>query len=104
MRNAHMTTFHWDTAKAILNARRHGITFDTAQLVFDDPFALTEHDRIEGGERRWQTVGLVGDTAIPLVAHTIREGEVEIIRIISARRATRQERMRYEQNREENSW
>ena len=86
-----MTIFHWDTAKAILNWKKHGITFETAQLVFDDPYALTEHDRIEGGERRWQTIGLVGGTVILLVAHTIREGDVEIIRIVSARRAARQE-------------
>jgi len=99
-----MTIFHWDTAKAILNWKKHRISFDTAQLVFDDPYALTEPDRIESGERRWQTIGLVGSTAILLVAHTILEGDVEIIRIISARRATRQERMRYEQNREENAW
>jgi uncharacterized DUF497 family protein len=99
-----MTIFHWDTAKAVLNWKKHGISFDTAQLVFDDPYAFTEHDRIEGGERRWQTIGLAGGTAILLVAHTFREGDVEIIRIISARRATRQERLRYEQNRQENAW
>lgn len=96
--------FHWDTAKAILNWKKHGVTFETAQRVFDDPYALTEHDRIEGGEQRWQTIGLVGGTVILLVAHTVYNRGVEIIRIISARRATRQERMRYEQNREENAW
>ena len=98
-----MTLFHWDVAKATANLRKHRVSFDTAQLVFDDTYALVEQDRIEGGETRWQTIGLVAGTAILLVAHTIQEGDIEIIRIISARRATRQERMRYEQNREAHS-
>lgn len=68
---------------------------------FADPYALTEQDRIEGGELRWQTIGLVGGVVL-LVAHTVRdEGADEIIRIISARKATRRECSRYDENREE---
>jgi uncharacterized DUF497 family protein len=69
-------------------------------LVFADPFALVDQDRIEGGELRWQTLGLVGGVAPLLVAHTVRSrsGE-ETIRIISARKATRKERQRYDENR-----
>jgi uncharacterized protein len=44
--------FEWDPAKAQTNARKHGINFETARLVFADPFALVEQDRIEGGEYR----------------------------------------------------
>jgi len=98
-----MILFEWDEAKAKSNERKHGITFEDAMQVFDDPFALATQDRIEGGERRWQTVGMVERMMIVTVAHTVREeGQDEIIRIISARRATRKERIRYEQNRQEN--
>lgn len=69
--------------------------------VFDDPYALFEQDRIdESGEMRWQALGLAGGLAVLLVAHSARaEGENDIVRIISARRATRKERERYEQSR-----
>jgi uncharacterized DUF497 family protein len=72
-----------------------------AMLVLADPYALTEQDRVEEGERRWQTIGLVGGIALLLVAHTVlEEDHDEIIRLISARRASRKERNRYEENRE----
>jgi hypothetical protein len=69
--------------------------------VFDDPHALFEPERAdEFGELRWHAIGLIGDVAVVLVADTIRqEGDDEIVRMISARRATRQERKRYEQTR-----
>jgi uncharacterized DUF497 family protein len=93
--------FEWDEAKAEANRRKHGVSFEVAKLVFADPYALTEQYRIEDAERRWQTIGLVGDIAILLVAHAVsEEGHDEIIRIISARRANRKERARYEENRE----
>jgi len=99
-----MVWFEWDEAKAKTNERKHGVRFDDAILVFADPFAITEQDRIEGGELRWQTIGLAGGVVLLLVAHTVRdEGEDEIIRIISARKAARKERKRYDENREENS-
>jgi uncharacterized DUF497 family protein len=71
--------------------------------VFADPFALTVQDRIEGGEQRWQTLGLVEGYLLLLVAHTIRDEDedgqsMEVIRIISARKADRKERRRYEQD------
>ena len=55
-----MIRFEWDPAKANANERKHGVTFETALHVFNDPDALVDHDRIEGGEQRWQTLGLVG--------------------------------------------
>jgi uncharacterized DUF497 family protein len=68
-----------------------------AVRVFLDPLARTEHDRIEDGERRWRTVGLV-DGVLLLVAHTIEDDRnSEVIRLISARRAKPKERRRYEQ-------
>jgi uncharacterized protein len=96
------TRFEWDPAKAAINLRKHAISFDIAVRVFADPFALTEQVRIEGGERRWQTLGIVDGYLLLVVAHTIRdeveEGQpIEIIRIVSARAADRKERRRYEQ-------
>jgi len=100
-----MVWFEWDEAKAKANERKHGVRFDIAIRVFADPYALTEQDRIEGGELRWQTIGAVGGFVVLMVAHTVRdEGEDEIIRIISARRAVRKECKRYDENREESSF
>ncbi|WP_143141869.1 BrnT family toxin, partial [Xylella fastidiosa] len=47
--------FEWDDKKAESNFRKHGIRFDEAALAFDDPFAVSEQNRIENGEQRWQT-------------------------------------------------
>lgn len=94
--------FEWDVAKAQRNRNKHGVSFETAARVFADPFALAKPDRIEGGERRWQTLGMVEGRVVLLVAHTVRDGDDgnEIIRIISARRADPNERKHYEQNRQ----
>ena len=91
--------FEWDARKAAANEKKHHVSFEIAARVFANPFAYTEHDRIEGGEYRWQTVGMVEGTVLLLVAHTDREEEdgTQVIRIISARRAERHERRRYEQ-------
>jgi uncharacterized protein len=98
-----MVWFEWDEAKAKANERKHGVRFDDALLVFADPHALMEQDRVECGELRWQTIGLAGGVVLLLVAHTVRdEGVDEIIRIISARKATRKECQQYDENREEN--
>jgi uncharacterized DUF497 family protein len=90
--------FEWDNMKAAINFRRHGIQFEEAALAFDDPFAIVEQDRIENGEQRWQTIGMAGGFLLLMVAHTVRfkDGGTEVIRIISARRADRKERKRYE--------
>jgi uncharacterized protein len=47
-----MARFEWDEAKAKSNARKHGVRFEDAMLVFADPYALVEQDRLEGGELR----------------------------------------------------
>ena len=92
------TRFEWDNAKAQSNLRKHRVAFDDAIAVFTDPFAMMSQDRIEGGELRWQTLGMVGGCLVLLVAHTVGEDDdgAEIIRIISARAADRKERKRYE--------
>lgn len=93
--------FEWDAAKAESNLRKHGVSFGLAMRVFADPFARTEQDRVEGGEYRWQTVGMVEGSLLLLVAHVDREEDGEpVVRIISARAATRRERRRYAQDRQ----
>jgi uncharacterized DUF497 family protein len=95
------TSFEWDRSKSESNLRKHGIRFELATLAFAGLFALVKQDRIENGEHRWQTLGLVEGYLLLLVAHTVRDDEdgSEVIRIISARRADQKERKRYEQSR-----
>lgn len=90
--------FEWDTKKAEINFRKHGIRFEEAARVFNDPFAISQQDRIENGEHRWQTIGMAYVGLLLLVAHTVRleDEDIEIVRIISARRVDRNERRRYE--------
>jgi uncharacterized DUF497 family protein len=89
--------FTWDNNKNAINKAKHGISFDTAKLVFDDPFHISIQDRHENGEERWQTLGLINNQVVLLVAHTVyEENNTDVIRIISARKATKQERSRYE--------
>ncbi|MCB1777134.1 MAG: BrnT family toxin [Candidatus Competibacteraceae bacterium] len=94
------TRFEWDSAKAERNLKKHHVSFETATRVFADPFALVQQDRIENGEYRWQTLGIVDGYLLLLIAHTVWSDEdgTEVIRIISARRAEPKERRCYEQN------
>lgn len=94
------TRFEWDAAKAQSNLQKHRVSFEIATRVFADPLAMAEQDRIENGERRWQTLGAADGCLLLLVAHTVRDDEdgTEVIRIVSARRAEPKERKRYEQN------
>jgi uncharacterized protein len=89
-----MLRFEWDSEKAKSNADKHGVTFDEAVLVFDDPQAIIRMDgRFAYGEERFVIIGSSGIRVLA-VAHTERD---EVIRIISARRATRQEVNAYAQ-------
>ena len=89
----------WSDEKNRTNKRDHGISFETARLVFDDPLALTRLDPLPDGDR-WQTVGLIGSATV-FVVHTWPESVVgvdkEIARLISARKATSDERRAYEE-------
>ena len=90
--------FEWDPVKAARNLKKHGIGFGEAVFVFDDPLSISEQDRVEDGEERWKTIGEVGGCLLLLVAHTVHleEEDIEVVRIISARRADKNERRRYE--------
>lgn len=87
--------FTWDPRKAAANLKRHGIDFHEAATVLDDTLSTTfpdiEHASLEP---RFLTIGLSSRRCLLVVAHT-EEGE--LVRIISARRATRRERRFYEE-------
>jgi uncharacterized DUF497 family protein len=93
--------FLWDERKNRRNRAKHKISFETAVSVFDDPYAISIQDRFVRGEERWQTLGLIEGTVVVLVAHLVEpEWDEEIVRIISARKATPREREIYAQSRQ----
>ena len=89
--------FEWDKNKNRSNYAKHGVSFEVACKIFDDPLAVYLFDRIVDGEERWHALGKIDDLPLLIVVHTYRDtnGE-EIIRIISARKASSHERRQYE--------
>jgi len=91
-----MLSFEWDTQKAKSNEQKHGITFDEASTVFEDFLSLTIHDPLHSeNEERFTSIGVSHKNRILIVVHTERGDN---IRIISARKATKNERSYYESN------
>ena len=87
-----MLSFDWDDDKAEENYAKHGVSFEFAKLVFNDPFAVErEDDRQDYGEERFVLIGMAREVVL-FVVYTERE---ERIRLISARRATKLEREDY---------
>ena len=88
-----------DPEKAAANRAKHGLSFETASHVFEDPFHASKPDPHPDGDR-WHTIGLVGPVML-LVIHTWpeagTEGDEAVGRIISARKATANERKAYEE-------
>ena len=90
--------FVWDEKKNTANKVKHHLSFEDARNVFADPLAVTRMD-IHEGEARWQIMGHWGGELLILVVYTMREADgMEVIRIISARKATNAERRRYEKS------
>jgi hypothetical protein len=88
--------FEWNPQKAESNKRKHRVSFELAKQAFRDPHLKIELEGYDHGEERWRAVGQVGHTLL-LVSCTIREeGGIEVVRIISARKAEPQERHGYE--------
>lgn len=82
--------FEWDRTKAEQNLRKHGVAFEDAVDLFDDPRHLTQEGKIVDGEVRFKTTGLT-------IIHVLRETtDGSVMRIISARPASRRERRSYE--------
>jgi len=93
-----MIRFEWDEEKNKINQKKHSLDFETAKLVFDDPFCVTFVERVSDGEERWHAIGSIEKILVIVVVHMYRQdGSDEVIRIISARRATRHERKLYAQ-------
>ena len=87
--------FEWDDAKAAQNYADHGVSFEVARRIFEDPFATERlDDRQDYGEDRYSILGMV-DGRILYVAYTLRNGTS---RIISARGAEPDERRRYHED------
>lgn len=92
--------FDWDANKARTNLKKHEVSFRLATSVFRDPLAVTIFDgEHSDDEERWVTLGRAQDGQVLVVVHTSLEvGATELhIRIISARRAGREEVLEYEQ-------
>jgi uncharacterized DUF497 family protein len=89
--------FEWDPRKAATNVAKHGISFEDAQAVFGDDQALDGPDpRHSAAERRRLRIGRAASGRVSIVAYTIRRrGDEEVVRIISARAASRKERRAY---------
>ena len=88
----------WDRHKAKANRAKHGLSFEAAALVFDDPLHVSRPDPHPNGDR-WHTIGLVGPVLLPVVHTWPDEAEegAPVGRIISARKATVHERRAYEE-------
>ena len=92
--------FEWDVYKAQSNVRRHGVSFEEAKTVFNDPLLLTYPDDFHSvTEDRLISIGYSGRQRLLLVVHTERDQDNELlIRIISSRKATAAERRTYEES------
>jgi uncharacterized DUF497 family protein len=88
----------WDPGKAKKNLEKHKVSFELAERALGDPFSITVPDPY-ADEERWRTLGSPSADGVVIlyVVHTWPSGQEEIGRIISARRATAQERSDYEQ-------
>jgi uncharacterized DUF497 family protein len=83
-------------AKEHSNVRKHGIDFSFAEHIFTDPLAVTVYDRFENSEHRWHTFSWVGGMLL-IVVHTFPDpDDGQRVRVIGLRKATAQERTRYE--------
>ncbi|EKD51231.1 MAG: hypothetical protein ACD_62C00303G0002 [uncultured bacterium] len=96
-----MIRFEWDIQKNSINERKHGLNFEEAQEVFEDPFARLIADQDHSlGEDRFVLMGMSHRQNTIVVCHCYRRRN-KVIRIISARRATPFERKQYEEFRYE---
>jgi uncharacterized protein len=86
--------FEWDENKNSKNIRKHGFDFADAWQVFENPLFVKLDDRADYGEDRWTGVGMMSNFVVIVIVFTERDRET--IRIISLRKATKNERTRYE--------
>ncbi|MDV6340892.1 BrnT family toxin [Nitrosomonas sp. Is24] len=89
-----MIEFEWDTNKAVSNLKKHGISFEEAQSVFYDDFAVQFFDEDSVSEDRFLMLGMSNEARILIICYCERDSG-NVIRIISARKATQSERKFY---------
>ncbi|HWH56992.1 MAG TPA: BrnT family toxin [Terriglobales bacterium] len=91
--------FEWNEVKAAANALKHGVSFDLARTIFNDPFLVTVADLEHSeAEERWFSIGRAANGSLLSVAYLWSEVESATkIRVISARKATRTEIRQYEE-------
>ena len=90
-----MIKFEWDSAKALANLKKHGVSFEEAQSVFYDEFAVQFFDEDHStSEERFLLLGMSTGARLLLVCHCERESG-NIIRIVTARKATKRESVFY---------
>lgn len=97
MYNVHMSTlrFEWDPVKAVTNQKKHGVSFEEAQSIFSDERArMIDDPDHSDDEERFILLGLSRSLRVLVVVHCYR-AEGNVIRIISARKATREEQRHY---------
>ena len=89
--------FEWDDDKARSNLAKHGVSFELAMRVWEDPLYREIEDRIVDGQMRWHAIGWVTPAVLLVVFTEPDPSDDTRIRIISARQATPKERRDYEQ-------
>lgn len=96
-----MSRFDWNPRKNSENLRKHGVRFETASLVFEDPWILSRKDLShDDAEDRYNALGEIAPNVVLFVVHTWRERDGnEIIRLISARKSSALEKRSYEEAR-----
>lgn len=90
--------FEWDVKKARTNQKKHGVAFEHAATVFQDPRALSIYDQEHSDEEdRWITLGLAATGQMLVVHHTFEETDKDTVRlrIFSCRKATKRENQQY---------
>lgn len=93
-----MICFEWSSQKSVSNKKKHGISFEEAQTVFRDPSArLIDDPDHSDNEERFILLGFSESLRLLVVCHCYKEND-SVIRIISARKATKREAQKYEEN------
>jgi len=94
--------FDWDPVKARQNLQKHEVSFERAARIFLDPFAISLFDEKHSeSEDRWITIGSEANEVLLVVVHTFRNVDTEnsLVRVISARKATKEEAQQYHERR-----
>ena len=90
-----MIEFEWNPSKAKSNIKKHGVSFEEAQSAFYDDLAVQFYDDFSHSEERFLLLGMSNLSRVLVVVHCERGETSDVLRIISARRATKSEQLYY---------